>query len=109
LAGLKIGDHETTLYEHSVAVVTALTNVTGQTHRIHKDRGRTELTSSDARAIFRLAQQLRYADEPWDKSFNAAVVSLTLMTLDGLEVKHQLDIRSSVKDVLKSGTDVSKN
>ncbi len=100
---LKSGNAETALYEHSVAVVTALIDATGQLAKATEDVDARRLPHPMPELIIQLAQQLRFAGEPWDKSFNPALVSLTTMTLDGLGIKHALDIRSSVKDVLKSG------
>ncbi|RDS76465.1 hypothetical protein DL238_01800 [Alteriqipengyuania lutimaris] len=53
--------------------------------------------------VVKLALQLRLAGREWDKKFQPELTRLTTLTLDGLALRHEIDIRSAVKDALRSG------
>lgn len=97
------GPEQTSLYAESVELVRALVALT--------DRARSRADNVDARRlthpmpdlIIKLAKQLRYAGVPWGKAFKPQLTRLTTLALDGLELRHAIDIRSSVKDALQSG------
>lgn len=91
------------LHETSIELISALV---AETERLKKAS-----IGVDARSfphpmtdlVIKLARQLRYAEIPWDSKFGSHLTRLATIALDGLELRHSLDIRSSVKDVLKSG------
>jgi len=90
------------LYDQSVEIVAALVQATDQLKLQSADVDARTLSHPMPELIIKLAQQLRFCEVPWDKKFQPALTRLTTLTLDGLELRHSLDIRSSVKDTLKS-------
>lgn len=94
---------ETALYDKSVEIVAALINATKQLQSNVDGMDARKLSHPMPELIIKLARQLRYAELPWDRKFQPALTRLTTLTLDGLNIRHSLDIRSSVKDTLKSG------
>ncbi|GAA4045318.1 hypothetical protein [Parerythrobacter jejuensis] len=91
------------LYESSVELVEALVAETDRFKQLSSGMDARSLPHPMPGLIIKLARQLRYAGAPWDKKFGSQLTRLATITLDGLELRHSLDIRSSVKDTLKSG------
>jgi len=97
------GPEPTSLYEESVEIVRALAAVTDRARKRAENVDARQLTHPMPDLIIKLAKQLRYAGVPWDKAFKPQLTRLTTLALDGLELRHTIDIRSSVKDAIQSG------
>lgn len=90
------------LYDFSVAIVSALKEQADILAASAAGVDARKLSHPLPTLISTLARQLRYAGQS-ELKFRSALVSLTTMTLDGLELRHTIDIRSAVRDALKSG------
>lgn len=91
------------LCESSVELVEALVAETDRLKQLSSGVDARSLPHPMPDLIIKLAEQLRFAGIPWDQKFGSQLTRLTTIALDGLELRHSLDIRSSVKDTLKSG------
>lgn len=97
------GGTEVALYDHALTTVAALIDATNQLKCSAQGIDARNLPHPMPELIIKLARQLRYTGHPWDRNFKLALVSLTTMTLDGLGLRHELDIRTAVRDALNSG------
>lgn len=91
------------LYDRAVTTVSALAAASARNRELAADVDARSLPHPLSDLIIKLARQLRYAGRPWGKGFRPELTRLTTLVLDGLELRHSLDIRSAVKDALSSG------
>lgn len=103
LGKLESAKGEVALYDQAVETVGALAAETDNLKRLTADVDARSLPHPMPDLIIKLARQLRYARQPWDKKFKPQLTRLTTLTLDGLELRHAIDVRSAVKDALNSG------
>lgn len=94
---------EEALYEQAVRTVTALAAASGRNRELAAQVDARSLKHPLPDLVIKLARQLRYSSQPWDKAFKPELTRLTTIVLDGLQLRHALDIRSTVKDALNSG------
>ncbi|UOR15833.1 hypothetical protein [Qipengyuania aquimaris] len=94
---------EETLYGRAVGTVGALVAETGRLKQLAAGVDARSLPHPMPDLIIKLARQLRYSGRSWDKRFKPELTRLTTLVLDGLGLRHSIDIRSGVKDALKSG------
>lgn len=91
------------LHETSLELMSALVAETERLKKASKGVDARSFPHPMTDLVIKLARQLRFAGIQWDSKFGSNLTRLTTIALDGIELRHSLDIRSSVKDVLKSG------
>ena len=94
---------EVPLYHQAVRTVSALAAASARNRELASDVDARSLPHPLPDLVIKLARQLRYAGRPWGKGFRPELTRFTTLVLDGLELRHSLDIRSAVKDALSSG------
>jgi len=90
-------------YDQAIETVGALFAETDRLKRLAADVDARSLPHPMPDLVIKLARQLRYAGQPWDKKFKPELTRLATFTLDGLGLRHAIDVRSAVKDALNSG------
>lgn len=103
-----LGDHEASagsasLHERASEMVEALITRTDELSSYASGVDARSLPHPMPDLVVKLALQLRLAGREWDKKFQPELTRLTSLTLDGLGLRHEIDIRSAVKDALRSG------